>query len=281
MKLELAMILEKAMKKIPLICVLMLLGSMPVLAEGLSAYEIMKKVDERYDGDTASGTSKMILIDKRDRQRVRDFSLFRKDYGEDSKSISIFKSPADIEGTSYLNYDWDDEEKDDDSWLYLPALQKVKRIAAGDKSDPFLGSDFSFADINGLDFTWYNYTFVSQSEVIDGHDCWLIESVPKPEYKEKSEQTTGYLKSHSWVRKDNFVSVRGKIWVKRGNKIKYFSASDLQLIDNVWTPMKLQMITTKKDKRQHASIIQVENIEYNQPLDDSLFSSETLQRGVN
>ncbi len=281
MKLELAMTLEKAMKKIPLICVLMLLGSMPVLAEGLSAYEIMKKVDERYDGDTASGTSKMILIDKRDRQRVRDFSLFRKDYGEDSKSISIFKSPADIEGTSYLNYDWDDEEKDDDSWLYLPALQKVKRIAAGDKSDPFLGSDFSFADINGLDFTWYNYTFVSQSEVIDGHDCWLIESVPKPEYKEKSEQTTGYLKSHSWVRKDNFVSVRGKIWVKRGNKIKYFSASDLQLIDNVWTPMKLQMITTKKDKRQHASIIQVENIEYNQPLDDSLFSSETLQRGVN
>lgn len=281
MKLELAMTLEKAMKKIPLICVLILLGSTPVLAEGLSAYEIMKKVDERYDGDTASGTSKMILIDKRDRQRVRDFSLFRKDYGEDSKSISIFKSPADIEGTSYLNYDWDDEEKDDDSWLYLPALQKVKRIAAGDKSDPFLGSDFSFADINGLDFTWYNYTFVSQSEVIDGHDCWLIESVPKPEYKEKAEQTTGYLKSHSWVRKDNFVSVRGKIWVKRGNKIKYFSASDLQLIDNVWTPMKLQMITTKKDKRQHASIIQVENIEYNQPLDDSLFSSETLQRGVN
>lgn len=256
-------------------------NSIQAMAEGLDAYEVMQKVDERYDGDTAAGTSKMILIDKRDRQRVRDFSLFRKDYGDDSKSISFFSSPADIEGTSYLNYDWDDVEQDDDSWLYLPALQKVKRIAAGDKSDPFLGSDFSYADINGLEYSWYDYKFLSHSEVIDGHDCWLIESVPKPEYKDKAEETTGYVKSHSWVRKDNFVTLRGKIWVKRGNKIKYFSASDLQLIDDVWTPMKLQMITTKKDKREHASIIQVESIEYNKPLEDSLFSSDTMQRGIN
>lgn len=261
--------------------VLLLVVSSRLSAEGISAYEVMKNVDERNDGDTASGTSKMILIDNRDRQRVREFSLFRKDIGEDSKSISFFSSPADISGTSYLNYDWDDVTVDDDSWLYLPALQKVKRIAAGDKSDPFLGSDFSYADINGQEFTWYDYSFISQSEMVDGHDCWLIETLPKPEFKEKAEGTTGYVKSHSWVRKDNFVSIRGKIWVKRGNKIKYFSATDLKLIDDVWTPMKLQMITTKKEKRQHASIIQVETIEYNKPLDDSLFSTEAMQRGIN
>lgn len=269
------------MKKLLSFLAVIAVFSSQVSAEGISAYNVMKKVDERYDGDTATGTSKMILIDKRDRQRVRDFSLHRKDYGEDSKSISFFSSPADIAGTSYLNYDWDNVDTDDDSWLYLPALQQAKRIAAGDQSDPFLGSDFSYADINGQEFSWYNYTFLSQSEVVDGHDCWLIEVVPKPEFKEKAEENTGYSKSHTWIRKDNFVSVRGKIWVIRGDRIKYFSASDLQLIDDVWTPMKLQMITTKKDKREHASIIQVETIEYNKPLDDSLFAIETMSRGIN
>jgi hypothetical protein len=269
------------MNKTHVIGVILSVFSLPVLAEGLTAYDVMKKVDDRYDGDTGVGSSKMILIDSRDRQRVRDFSLFRKDDGEDTKTISFFSSPADIQGTAYLNYDWDDETREDDSWLYLPALQKVKRIAAGDKSDPFLGSDFSYADINGQEFTWYDYTFINDSEEVDGQDCWVIEVVPKPEFKDKAEETTGNLKSHTWVRKDNFVQVRGKIWVKRGDKVKYFSASDLQLIDEVWTPMKLQMITTKKDKREHASIIQVETIEYNKPLNDELFSTETMQRGIN
>lgn len=252
-----------------------------VQAEGLSAHDVMQQVDERYDGDSAVGNSKMILIDRRDRQRVRDFTLYRIDDGKDSKTLSFFNSPADIEGTAYLNYDWDDQDRDDDSWLFLPALQKVKRIAAGDESDPFLGSDFSYADINGQEFTWYDYSFIKDSEIVDGQDCWVIEVVPKPEYKEKAEATTGYSKSHTWIRKDNFVQVRAKIWVIRGDKIKYFSASDLQLIDNVWTPMKLQMITTKKDKKEHASIIQVESIKYNTNVDAGLFTTEVMQRGVN
>ncbi len=269
------------MKYLNSITLLSLIIIAPAFGEGMTAYEVMKKVDDRYDGDTATGSSKMILIDGRERQRVRDFSLYRKDQGNDSKAVSYFSSPADIAGTAYLNFDWDDDNRDDDSWLYLPALQKVKRIAAGDESDSFLGSDFSYADINGREFSWYDYTFLSESEVVDGQDCWLIEVIPKAEYKEKAEDSTGYLKSHTWIRKDNFVQVRAKIWLKRGGKIKYFSASDIQLVDNVWTPMKLQMITTKNDKREHASIIQVDSIKYNQPLDDTLFTTESIQRGVN
>ena len=249
-------------------------------AEELTAYQIMKKVDERYDGDTSTANSSMILIDARDRQRVRDLKIYTKDYGDNSKGISFFESPADIKGTAYLNYDWDEEGKEDDSWLYLPALQKVKRIAAGDKSDPFLGSDFSYADINGLELDWYHYSIINASDPVDGADCWVIEVVPKAEFKDKAEETTGYEKSQTWIRKDNFISVRGKIWVKRGNKVKYYSASDIRQIDGIWTAMKLQMITTKNDKREHASIIQYHDITYNEPLSDEMFSTEAMQRGI-
>lgn len=248
-------------------------------AQNLSAEEIMRKVDERYDGDTSVADSTMVLIDRRDRQRVRQLRIYSKDYGEDTRSLSFFESPADISGTSYLNYDWDDEARDDDSWLYLPALQQVKRIASSDKSDSFMGSDFTYSDINGLEFSWYDYSFINESEMVDGHDTWVIEVVPKPEFKDRAEDSTGNLKSHVWIRKDAFLMVKSRIWVKRGNRLKYFTASEIEQIDGIWTAKRLQMVTTRNDRREHASILQLSDIVYNEPISDDVFTTDTMQRG--
>ena len=250
-----------------------------VIAAELSAEEIMRRVDERYDGDTSVANSTMVLIDRRERQRVRQLRNYSKDYGDDTRTLSFFESPADISGTSYLNYDWDEESQDDDSWLYLPALQQVKRIASSDKSDSFMGSDFTYSDINGLEFSWYDYSFLNESEMVDGHDCWVIEVVPKPEFKEKAEESTGNLKSHVWIRKDAFLMVKSKIWVKRGNRVKYFTASDIEQIDGIWTAKRLQMVTTRNDRREHASILQLSDIVYNEPIHDDVFTTDTMQRG--
>lgn len=249
--------------------------------KALSATEVMTLVDEREDGESAITNSTMVLIDKKNRQRIRNLEGYRKDYNDNTKSISYFQSPADIKGTTYLNYDWDEESREDDSWLYLPALQQVKRIAAGDKSDAFLGSDFTYSDINGLELSWYDYSFINESEIVDGQDCWVIAIKPKAELHDEVVDATGYLHSETWVRKDNFVQVKGKIWVKRGKKIKYFSAAEIEQIDGIWTPKKLQMITTKKDKREHATVLQINDISYNQEINDDLFKSETMQRGIN
>ncbi len=266
---------------ITIIALLISICSNAEALDTLSAAEVMKLVDDREDGDTSITNSTMILIDKKNRQRVRNLVGYRKDFEDNTKSISFFQSPADIKGTAYLNYDWDEEAREDDSWLYLPALQQVKRIAAGDKSDAFLGSDFTYSDINGLELSWYDYSFINQSEMVDGHDCWVIAISPKPELYDMVVESTGYLNSETWVRKDNFVQVKGKIWVKRGKKIKYFSATEIEEIDGIWTPKKLQMITTKNDKREHASVLQINEIVYNQEVSDDLFKSETMQRGTN
>ncbi|MBL4820572.1 MAG: outer membrane lipoprotein-sorting protein [Gammaproteobacteria bacterium] len=249
-------------------------------AEELNAEQVIKQADERYDGDTAIVDYTLVLIDRRDRQRSRKLRMYSKDYGKDSKTLSQFDSPADIRGTGYLNFDWDDADADDDSWLYLPSLQRVKRIASSDTSDSFLGSDFTYADINGLEIEWYDYTFISESEMVDGFECWVIEISPKPEFKKKAEEATGYSKTHTWIRKDNFLQVRGQAWVLRGNRIKYFNSSEIEEIDGIWTVKRLQVVTTRNDRQEHASVLQVEAVVYNTQLSDDVFTTEYMQRGL-
>lgn len=249
-------------------------------AAEMSAYEVMRKVDTRYDGDSSIGEFTMVLIDRRDRQRTRNLRIYSKDYEADSKTLSLFESPADIRGTAYLNFKWDDTNRDDDSWLYLPALQRVKRLASSDTSDSFMGSDFTFADINGYEIDWFDYSFVNESEVIDGHEVWVIEATPKPEFKQRAEEATGYSKMQTWIRKDIFVQVRGQAWELKGNRIKYFNSSEIELIDDIWTTKRLQAISTRNGRQEHASVLQISSINYNVEVDDSTFSTESMQRGL-
>ena len=86
----------------------------------------------------------------------------------------LFKSPGDVKGTSYMSYNWESTSKEDDSWLYLPALQKVNRIASADRSGSFMGSDFTYSDIDGFELEDFNYKLVKDSDVVDGKDCWVM-----------------------------------------------------------------------------------------------------------
>jgi outer membrane lipoprotein-sorting protein len=246
----------------------------------MSANEVMRKVDSRYDGVSSIGEFTMVLIDRRDRQRTRNLRIYSKDFGEDSKALTLFETPADIRGTAYLNFDWDDAAADDDSWLYLPALQRVKRIASSDTSDSFMGSDFTFADINGYEIDWFDYTFVNESEIIDDSEVWVIEATPKPEYKDRAEEATGYSRMQTWIRKDNYVQVRGQVWELKGNRVKYFNSSEIELIDDIWTTKRLQAITTRNGRQEHASVLQINSIQYNVDVDDSVFTTDSMQRGL-
>lgn len=254
--------------------------SMSINAAELTATEVMQRYDERYDGDSSVADVTMVLIDRRDRQRVRDLRIYSKDQGADTKTLSLFETPADIRGTAYLNFDWDDAERDGDSWLYLPSLQRVKRIASSDTSDSFLGSDFTYADINGFEIDMYDFEFISESEIIDGQDCWLIEAVPKPEFKESAEESTGYSKMRSWISKENYLQLRGQVWELRGNRIKYFTASEIEQIDDIWTIKRLQVVTTRNERQEHASVLQINSIDYNVDVDDNLLTTESMQRGL-
>ena len=259
-------------------CILFMFPASSLSAE-YSAEEVMRRVDEREAGDSSVSDITLVLIDRRERQRIRNLKLYSKNYGEDTKTLSLFESPADIRGTAYLNFDWNDSLRDDDSWLYLPALQRVKRLASSDTSDSFLGSDFTYADINGFEVDWYDYSFVNESEMIDGEDCWVIEMIAKSEFKDRAEEATGYSKMQSWVSKEKFIQLRGQFWELRGNRIKFFTASEIELVKDIWTVKRLQAITTRNDRQEHASILQIKSIDYNVDVADELLTTQAMQRG--
>ena len=246
-------------------------------AQVISAYDIMKKVDDRYDGDTRTSNAVLILIDKQDRQRIREISMLAFERDKVEKSLMVFRSPSDVKGTSYMSYDWEASDKEDDSWLYLPALQKIRRVAASDESGAFMGSDFSYADINGLELDDFSYEIDKESELVDGHDCWVITSTPKNDDVIKE---TGYTSAKAWVRKDIFMQVKAIINVKKGKKVKYFSVKDISQVDDIWTAHTLQMITTKKGKKEHSSVLKISDVVYNQGVDESMFDTAAMQRGL-
>ena len=252
-----------------------LLMALPAIAEELTAREIMERVDARDDGDYSTQDLKMVLIDKRGNQRIRELRSFGRDEGEDEYSIMFFLSPPDVEDTGFLTYDYKDEAKDDDQWLYLPALNRSKRIASSDKSGSFMGSDFSYADMTERPLDEYQYTLMKETEV-DGKPVWQIETLP---ITEREKDQTGYTKSVVFVRKDNFLVVRSVNFVKKGKRLKYFDAKKVEEIDGIWVATEMHMTTKKGKKTLHKTVLTANNVRFNQDIDDAFFSVRQLEKG--
>jgi len=244
-------------------------------ADEPEARRIMEQVDQRDDGDNQSSNLEMILIDKRGKQRVRELKSFRKDKGEDTHTLMFFLSPADVEDTGFLTYDYDDPDRDDDQWLYLPALKKTKRIAASNKSGSFMGSDFSYADMTDRPLSKYDYTLIQESE-IDGHPIWVIQSIPT---EEDEIDETGYTKSIQFVRKDNYVAIRAKIWLKKGRRHKYMEVKELTQIDGIWVSTLMTMTTKKGKQTLHKTLLRTSDVKFDQPLVFDDFSVRGLEAG--
>ncbi len=242
----------------------------------MSGREIMQAVDDREDGDNRVSDMKMVLIDKNGSQRIRTIRSFEKDKGEDKQRIMFFLSPADVEDTAFLTYDYDAYEKDDDQWLYLPALRKTKRIASSDKSGSFMGSDFNYSDMTRKNLDAYDFNILKEGGV-RGDKVWLIEALPKTR---KEIEESGYTKSVVFVRQDNFVVVRAVHWVNEGNKLKYLDVSRLQQIDGVWTVLEMSMTTKKGKATLHRTEISFDNVKYNQDLSEQMFSIRRLEKGL-
>jgi hypothetical protein len=245
-------------------------------AAELTGREIMQKVKDRDDGDNRISDMEMILIDKRGKQRIRQMRTFGKDFGVDDYSLMFFLSPADVRDTGFLTYDYDDDDADDDQWLYLPALKKTKRIAAGDKSGSFMGSDFNYSDMSSRSVDHYDYTIMKELEV-NGHKVWQIESIPKT--KEEIDET-GYTKGVVFVRQDNFVVIRSVGWLKKGNRLRYMEVQNLEQIEGIWVPTEISMTTKKGKSTLHKTLLKTSNVKFNQDLDEADFTIRKLEKGL-
>jgi hypothetical protein len=138
-----------------------------------------------------------------------------------------------------------------------------------------MGSDFSYADMTDRPLSRYDYTLLQESEV-DGHSVWVIEAVPNHPTEKKE---TGYEKAVYFVRKDNDVVIRAKIWVKKGSRNKFMVVEKLEVIDDIWVPTLMTMTTKKGNKTLHKTVLRSSEVKFNQGLDLDTFSVRGLESG--
>ncbi|MCK5547305.1 MAG: outer membrane lipoprotein-sorting protein [Rhodospirillaceae bacterium] len=260
---------------------ILIFSSSFVAAQELAARQIMEKVNDREDGDNRTAEMQMVMIDKNGDKRVRKIKTFDKDIvtdkgDEDRRRIMFFLTPADVKDTGFLTYDYYANEKDDDQWLFLPALKKTKRIASTDKSGSFMGSDFNYSDMTRKNLDAYDFKILKEADV-RGAKTWVIEAMPKT--RDEIDET-GYKKSVAFVRQDNFVIVRAVHWTAVGGKLKYLDATGLELIDGVWTVTATSMTTKKNKATLHKTELTFSNVRYNQNLNDAMFTLRRLEKGL-
>jgi len=245
------------------------------VADDTNARAIMEKVDARDDGKTLEQDMLMVLIDKNGNERTRDLKTYSKDFGVDEYKTMFFKSPSDVKNTAFLNYDYDNPAKDDDQWLYLPALKKVKRIPSTDKSSSFMGSDFSYFDMTDRDLENYDFKLLKETKV-RGHDAWMIESTPR---NQKVIDESGYQKSIAIVRKDNYVVVRAINFLTNGKK-KYLDLKKIHEEKGIWLVDEMTMTTKKGKATTHKTLLTFSNIQLNAPIKDDVFTTRRLEKGL-
>ncbi len=243
----------------------------------LSGREIMEKVNARDEGDRSKGEMEMILLDKKGKKRIRKLKTFGGKKGKDTLSLMFFLSPADVKNTGFLTYDYNESGKDDDQWLYLPALRKTKRIAAGHKSGSFMGSDLNYSDMTTPDLDLYDYTLMKETEV-RGKKVWQIKAVPKN--KDEAEKS-GYSKSVIFIRQDNYVMIRAVRWVHKKRRNKYLDVKKLEKIDGIWISTEMHVTTKTGKKILHKTILKQNNIRFNQDeVNADLFTVRRLEKGA-
>ncbi len=269
-------ILEEKMKKLLVAIILLLI---PVAAnadhslakEQLSGLDIVRKWDNRPEGKDISTKATFTLVNKRGQERIRRTRRYLIDMegkkGFDEKSIIFFDKPTDVKGTSLLNWSYTDVGKDDDQWLYLPALRKIKRIASSDKEKAFMGSDLTFDDMGDRNVEEDIHKLVKVEE-FNGKPCYVIEMVPK-------EKGYMYSKKIIWIDKKEFTDYRTDFYDRKGRFLKR-QVINWTKVDGIWVVKKMEV---KNDQTGHSTVIEVSDIKLNKGLKDGLFTKRKMESG--
>jgi hypothetical protein len=183
-----------------------------------------------------------------------------------SKAVLRFTAPAEVKGVALLIVNHQDRASD--QWMWTPAIARDRRIALQDRSTRFFGTDFSFEDLEERDVNQYDYSMAGE-EAIDGAPCWRIDARPK---ETKASQ---YTRSRIWVRKDNYAFARIENSVKDQLARRLFY-KEIQYVQGIWTARLLEMHDLRRNSR---TILKLERLEYNVPMQDEDFTLQALRRG--
>lgn len=245
------------------------LAFVTVTLSAQSGREIIQMVKDRPDGDSRYLEMTMTLISKKGKERIRKLKSYSMDVGKDKKTLMFFTYPGDIAGTGFLTWDYDQIGKDDDKWLYLPAMKKTRRISGSSaKKDYFMGTDFTYDDMGSRNVDEDDHTLLKE-ELVDGHLCWVVESVSK-------DTRDIYSKKISWIRKDCLMGIKVEYYDRQGHLHRVLKVSDIKQVDDYWTSGKLHMSNVQVN---HQTLLSIDNPKYDMGLKEDSFTVAKLEKG--
>ncbi len=249
--------------------VLLVLLSIPLLAAEPTGLELAEKVYDRPEGEDMQSNLKMILINSRGSRRVREIRQFRKTFEDLEKKVMYFLSPADVRNTSFMSWDYDEAGKNDDQWIYLPALKKVKRISSDSKGDYFMGSDFTYDDLGDRHPSSDVHKAIDQKE-LSGELCFVVESLPR-------EDDYIYSRTVSWIVEGKWFALKKDFYDEDGELLKTLSVENYENIDGYWIVTGSTMHNLQRD---HKTIMTLDEVELDQDISSSMFSERMMTRGL-
>ncbi len=239
-------------------------STLPAAAADITGKELARKVFHRDRGKNSVAMAQMVLVSESGRKRVRKFTSKRLMEDELERQLIRFTSPADIEGTGFLNIEregWETEQ-----FLYLPALKRVRRIVGSQQSQRFVNSDFTYEDLKRQPVEDYTYS-ITGSRNVGNLDCYVQETRPR------EGTDSQYSMTESLICKRSLVPVLVKYFDKKGKHFKTYKVLKLNQIDGIWTEMTVSMVDME---RQHKTYIKTEDIQYNTDLDKDEISRKSL-----
>lgn len=245
-------------------------GAASALTDEEKGFEIAARSDRSDRGFNDSKVDlTMVLRNKAGQQtdrRLRINTLEIPDESVGDKSLIIFDSPADIDGTALLSHAKILDP--DNQWLYLPALKRVKRISSVNKSGPFVGSEFAFEDFTALELNKFTYKYLRMEDCGE-LVCDVIERYPRYEH-------SGYTKQITWVDQADFQLRKVEFYDRRGDLLKTLTLGDYRHYDDrYWRAHSMKMVNHLTGK---STDLIYENYEFRTGLADRAFNKNTLRR---
>ncbi len=221
-----------------------LLAAMPGFAEETpedKGLRIAVESDKRDIGfaDTIVDME-MILTNRHGESSTRRMELRTLEgVGDGDKTLITFDEPRDVKGTAFLSFTH--KEGQDDQWLFLPALKRVKRIASSNKSGPFVGSEFAYEDLTSQEVEKYTYKYIGDAE-LEGLKCFKIERYPV-------DPKSGYTRQVGWVDKEHYRVIRIDFYDRKAALLKTLAFSGYQqYLDKFWRADSLKMVNHQTGK---------------------------------
>ena len=211
-----------------------------------------------------------------EKPRIKLLEITQINFGadnKDSQSITIILEPASEKGIGMLTYTYDAIDQDNETWLYLSALGKVKRIASGrddEDTEPtsVFGSEISTEDQETGKLDHYTYKIL-QSGNYKGRPVAVIESLPTIE----GAKHTRYGKLRTWVDRERFISLKIQMFDKHGNAIKHVSAAKVEQINGIWLA---RSVTFKNLVSQRLTNMNIKTINFGLNIDAKFLTQRAL-----